>query len=95
MFHAPRATFSEGCLRLTLLNTSQAQGLYLQVICVSRTSKQNTVLRAQIPPKRVFVIPNGQSIRWQGCTPAFLKQSLACTAIVRPNHARQQSCLWY
>lgn len=29
-----------------------------QVICVSRTSKQNTVQRAQIPPKRVYVIPN-------------------------------------
>ena len=86
---------SEGCLRLTLFNSSQAQRLYLQVICVSRTSKQNTVLRAQIPAKRVFVIPNGQSVWWQGCTPAFFKQSLACTATVRPNHASQQSCLWY
>ena len=29
------------------------------VICVSHTSKENTVLRACIPPQRVSVIPNG------------------------------------
>ncbi len=29
-----------------------------QVICVSNTSRENTVLRAQIPPERVSVIPN-------------------------------------
>ena len=29
------------------------------VICVSHTSKENTVLRACIPPSRVSVIPNG------------------------------------
>lgn len=29
-----------------------------QVICVSNTSRENTVLRAQIPPSRVSVIPN-------------------------------------
>jgi phosphatidylinositol glycan class A protein len=29
-----------------------------QVICVSNTSRENTVLRAQIPPQRVSVIPN-------------------------------------
>ena len=28
------------------------------VICVSHTSKENTVLRACLPPDRVFVIPN-------------------------------------
>ncbi len=28
------------------------------IICVSHTSKENTVLRAAIPPERVFVIPN-------------------------------------
>ena len=28
------------------------------VICVSHTSKENTVLRACLPPERVFVIPN-------------------------------------
>jgi hypothetical protein len=29
------------------------------VICVSHTSKENTVLRACLPPDRVAVIPNG------------------------------------
>lgn len=29
------------------------------VICVSNTSKENTVLRTCIPPARVSVIPNG------------------------------------
>lgn len=29
-----------------------------RVICVSHTSKENTVLRACIPPHRVFVVPN-------------------------------------
>lgn len=29
------------------------------VICVSHTSKENTVLRACLPPSRVAVIPNG------------------------------------
>lgn len=29
-----------------------------QVVCVSNTSRENTVLRAQIPPTRVSVIPN-------------------------------------
>ena len=29
-----------------------------RVICVSHTSKENTVLRACIPPARVFVVPN-------------------------------------
>lgn len=29
------------------------------VICVSHTSKENTVLRACLPPHRVSVIPNG------------------------------------
>lgn len=32
------------------------------VICVSHTAKQNTVLRACIPPSIVSVIPNGSSI---------------------------------
>lgn len=35
------------------------------VICVSHTSKENTVLRACIPPKRVSVIPNGAGAGWQ------------------------------
>lgn len=29
-----------------------------QVICVSHTGKENTVLRACLPPSRVAVIPN-------------------------------------
>ena len=29
------------------------------VVCVSHTSKENTVLRACVPPHRVAVIPNG------------------------------------
>lgn len=29
------------------------------VICVSHTSRENTVLRACLPPARVSVIPNG------------------------------------
>lgn len=28
------------------------------VVCVSHTSKENTVLRAALPPARVFVVPN-------------------------------------
>lgn len=28
------------------------------IICVSNTSKENTVLRASLDPERVFVIPN-------------------------------------
>ncbi len=31
------------------------------VICVSHTSRENTVLRACLPPRRVYVIPNGES----------------------------------
>lgn len=29
-----------------------------QAICVSHTSKENTVLRSGLPPEKVFVIPN-------------------------------------
>jgi phosphatidylinositol glycan class A protein len=32
------------------------------VICVSHTSKENTVLRACVPPNRVSVIPNGNPL---------------------------------
>ena len=32
-------------------------------ICVSHTSKENTVLRACLPPERVYVIPNGAARR--------------------------------
>ncbi|KAF8391664.1 hypothetical protein HHK36_023971 [Tetracentron sinense] len=38
-------------LQFTLADTNQA-------ICVSHTSKENTVLRAGLPPEKVFVIPN-------------------------------------
>ena len=35
------------------------------VICVSHTSKENTVLRACLPPSRVAVIPNGARVLHQ------------------------------
>lgn len=38
-------------LQWTLADVSQA-------ICVSHTSKENTVLRSGLPPEKVFVIPN-------------------------------------
>ncbi|TQD87538.1 hypothetical protein C1H46_026955 [Malus baccata] len=38
-------------LQFTLAEVSQA-------ICVSHTSKENTVLRSGLPPEKVFVIPN-------------------------------------
>ncbi|XP_024040371.1 phosphatidylinositol N-acetylglucosaminyltransferase subunit A isoform X5 [Citrus clementina] len=38
-------------LQFTLADVSQA-------ICVSHTSKENTVLRSGLPPQKVFVIPN-------------------------------------
>lgn len=38
-------------LQFTLADVNQA-------ICVSHTSKENTVLRSGIPPEKVFVIPN-------------------------------------
>jgi hypothetical protein len=30
-------------------------------VCVSHTSRENTVLRAALPPARVYVIPNGSN----------------------------------
>jgi phosphatidylinositol N-acetylglucosaminyltransferase subunit A len=44
------------------------------VICVSHTSKENTVLRACLPPRRVSVIPNGErgSYLWPSNRPPFL-----------------------
>lgn len=38
-------------LQFTLANVTEA-------ICVSHTSKENTVLRSGLPPEKVFVIPN-------------------------------------
>lgn len=38
-------------LQFTLADVQQA-------ICVSHTSKENTVLRSGLPPQKVFVIPN-------------------------------------
>ena len=40
------------CLKFTLADVHHT-------ICVSHTSKENTVLRACVPPRRVSVIPNG------------------------------------
>lgn len=39
-------------------------------ICVSHTSKENTVLRACLPPSLVSVIPNGPCKRWHSCARA-------------------------
>ena len=87
-----------GCSRLTLVDLSQAQRLWLQVICVSRTSKQNTVLRARIPPKRVFVIPNGQSVGWQGCAPGGVRAEsqqhcIICASQIRKCQPAKQSAV--
>ena len=38
-------------LQFTLADVSQA-------ICVSHTSKENTILRSGLPPEKVVVIPN-------------------------------------
>lgn len=38
-------------LQFTLADVQQA-------ICVSHTSKENTVLRSGLPPQKVFVVPN-------------------------------------
>src|SRR5690349_13380804 len=38
-------------LKFTLSNVDQ-------VICVSNTSKENTVLRAALDPEKVYVVPN-------------------------------------
>lgn len=48
------------------------------VICVSHTSKENTVLRACIPPKRVSVIPNGGCPLSAGCLPERQLVALGC-----------------
>lgn len=44
------------CLKFTLADVHHT-------ICVSHTSKENTVLRACVPPRRVSVIPNGAHAR--------------------------------
>ena len=44
-------------------------------ICVSHTSKENTVLRACLPPHSVYVIPNGA-----GC----MRPSFVCAALPPP-----------
>jgi Glycosyltransferase Family 4 len=38
------------------------------VICVSHTSRENTVLRACLPPRRVYVIPNGAHCTSAACS---------------------------
>lgn len=52
------------------------------VICVSHTSKENTVLRACIPPSRVSVIPNGASGWWRR-----LQSRGAAGGLQAPSHA--------
>lgn len=37
-----------------------------RVICVSHTSKENTVLRACLPLASVYVIPNGKAVGHEG-----------------------------
>lgn len=52
------------------------------VVCVSHTSKENTVLRACVPPSRVSVIPNG--VRIPG--PACLGMLMARRCLVAASH---------
>lgn len=53
-----------------------------RVICVSHTSKENTVLRACLPPADVFVIPNGEhAITTQR---RHTRCARACTPWLRP-----------
>ena len=58
------------------------------VVCVSHTSKENTVLRACAPPHRVFVIPNAVDsrqfepdleahARWRARHPGALKMRVS------------------
>lgn len=49
-----------------------------QAICVSHTSKENTVLRSGLPPERVFVIPNAVDIAMFKPAP----KQLSCDEIV-------------
>ena len=57
-------TIRQACYLLLVhcLHDSLAVTVYslMQVICVSHTSKENTVLRACVSPYRVWVIPNGK-----------------------------------
>lgn len=54
-----------------------------QIICVSHTSKENTVLRACVPPDRVSVIPNGVDA-------SFFSTANADDALNNPPHHKQQ-----
>jgi glycosyltransferase involved in cell wall biosynthesis len=52
------------------------------IICVSHTSRENTVLRACLPPRRVYVIPNGG------------RRAARCVAGVMPSR-RSQCCPYF
>ena len=54
-FADANSIFMNKLLKCTLADISHA-------ICVSHTSKENTVLRACLPPHRVSVIPNGKGL---------------------------------
>lgn len=51
------------------------------VVCVSHTSKENTVLRACVPPQRVCVIPNGAP-RWEAGTRELGSQNPDLQALI-------------
>ncbi len=53
----PAEQYCPACWDIQVLKFSLAD--CHAVICVSHTSKENTVLRACLPPSRVSVIPNG------------------------------------
>lgn len=51
-------------------------------ICVSHTSKENTVLRSGMPPRRVYVIPNAVDARAFAPDPAARRRTLGVTVVV-------------
>ncbi len=60
------------------------------VICVSHTSRENTVLRACVPPARVYVIPNGADpfsgdYESEGCCSNYVIQVRGCVRAVLPH----------
>ena len=54
---------------------SQQSDSAVQVICVSHTSKENTVLRACLSPHHVWAIPNGK-VRWSSRNDVYQQCSL-------------------
>ena len=65
--HEPQTVFTDhslvGFADMASIALNKALKLTLAdvhaVVCVSHTSKENTVLRACLPPNLVYVIPNG------------------------------------